>query len=278
MGRLRLAYNTNGLAHHRLGDAIDLVADLGYDGLALTPDVQHLDPFVATANDVAAVAAHLRRRGLDVCVQTGARFVLDSRRKHQPTLLDPDLAARRRRLEMLTRCMDVARDLGAKVLSFWSGVRPPGVTPTEADQRLVEGCGKLAEHASARGLVAAFEPEPGMHAATLADWRRLRDRVRHPSLRLAMDVGHVHCNREGDPAQAVRAHAADLADVQIEDMREGEHLHLPFGEGTLDVPGVVAALSEIAFAGLVVVELSRDSHRAPDVARAAVETLRRLDR
>jgi len=278
MPRLRLAYNTNGLAHHRLGDAIDLVADLGYDGLALTPDVQHLDPFTATPAEVAATAAHLRRRGLDVCIQTGARFILDPRRKHQPTLLDPDEAGRRRRLDMLTRCLDVGRDLGASVVAFWSGVAPAGSDAAELDRRLASGCLAVADAAQARGLVAAFEPEPGMHVATLADWARLRGAARHPALRLALDVGHVHCNREGSPAAAVREHAADLADVQIEDMREGEHLHLPFGEGTLDVSSVVGALRDVGYAGLVGVELSRDSHRGPDVARASIDLLRRLDR
>lgn len=277
MPRLRLAYNTNGLAHHRLADAIDLVADLGYDGLALTPDVQHLDPFRASAAEVAAVAAHLRRRRLDVCIQTGARFVLDPLRKHQPTLLDPDPAARARRLDLLVRCMDVGRDLGAKVVAFWSGAAPAGAAARELDARLADGCRAVADAAAARGLVAAFEPEPGMFAATLADWARLRDAVRHPSLRLALDVGHVHCNREGDPAATVRAHAADLADVQIEDMRPGEHVHLAFGEGNLDVAGVVAALRDSGFGGLVGVELSRDSHRGPEVARAAIGLLRRLD-
>ena len=42
---LRYAYNTNGLANHRLNDAVDLLADTGYDGVALTLDVAHLDPF-----------------------------------------------------------------------------------------------------------------------------------------------------------------------------------------------------------------------------------------
>jgi len=277
MGRLRLAYNTNGLAHHRLADAIDLVADLGYDGIALTPDVNHLDPMNVLPGQVAAVAAHLRRRGLDVCVQTGARFVLDPRRKHQPTLLDPDPAARARRLDFLVRCTDIGRDLGATVVAFWSGAAPPGADPAALDARLAAACLEFAGQAAARGMVAALEPEPGMHAATLADWTRLRAAARHPALRLALDVGHVHCNREGDPAAAVRTHAADLADVQIEDMRPGEHVHLPFGEGNLDVAGVVAALRDSGFGGLVGVELSRDSHRGPEVARAAIGLLRRLD-
>jgi len=274
VNRLRFAYNTNGLAHHRLDDAIDLVADVGYDGLALTPDVPHLDPLRATARDVRRVAAHLARRRLDVVVQTGARFVLDPRRKHRPTLLDPDAAARAARVEMLARCLDIGRDLGARVLAFWSGT-PDVEEPRDVlDARLVDGCRRVADLAAERGLVAAFEPEPGMHVATVAAFARLHAAVDHPAFRLALDVGHVHCNAEGPPAEIVRRNAALLADVQIEDMREGEHVHLPFGAGTLDVRPVLAALAEVGFDGLVGVELSRDAHRAHEMVPAALEHLR----
>jgi len=275
MAALRFAYNTNGLAHHRLADAIDLIADLGYAGVALTPDVPHLDPFVATPRDIDAIAAQLDRRGLDVCIQTGARFVLDARRKHQPTLLDPDPAGRDRRLAFLVRCLDLGRDLGARVLAFWSGNPPAPEDAAALDARLADGARRVADAAEQRGLVAAFEPEPGMHVETLAGWATLRDVAQHPALRLALDVGHVHCNREGDPAQLTDEYALDLADVQVEDMREGEHLHLPFGEGTLDIAPVLAALVQNGYDGLVGVELSRDSHRAPAIAAAAIEHLRR---
>ena len=55
---LRFAYVTNGLADHRLEDALRLLADCGYDGVALTLDHVHFDPFAA---NLPARAARLRR-------------------------------------------------------------------------------------------------------------------------------------------------------------------------------------------------------------------------
>lgn len=47
--RLRYAYNTNGASNHRLGDALTLIAEAGYDGVALTIDHHHHDPFAPDA-------------------------------------------------------------------------------------------------------------------------------------------------------------------------------------------------------------------------------------
>ena len=48
---LRFAYNTNGAANHRLDDALALIADAGYDGVAVTLDIHHLDPFAPDRNE-----------------------------------------------------------------------------------------------------------------------------------------------------------------------------------------------------------------------------------
>ena len=107
-------YNSNGFAFHRIDDAARILADLGYDGLALTPDVHHLDPFHAKPADVEAFRALLESLGLGVVIETGARFVLDAHRKHRPSLLDEPEEAEVR-LSFLERCVDLARDLGAPV-------------------------------------------------------------------------------------------------------------------------------------------------------------------
>src|SRR5262249_23510666 len=83
-----LGYNTNGFAHHRLTDACDILADLGSRSVALTLDYHALDPYAADLPaQLAVVKWLLGRRGLRCVVETGARFLLDPRHKHQPTLV-----------------------------------------------------------------------------------------------------------------------------------------------------------------------------------------------
>jgi len=271
---LRFAYNTNGAANHRLGDAIALIADAGYDGVALTLDHHHLDPLAE--NWVArteALARDLRARGLGCVIETGARFLLDPRRKHEPTLLSPTAEGRAHRVAFLRRALDIGNILGAEATSFWAGVPLPGVDRGEAGGWLLDGIGAVLDHAEQCGVVAALEPEPGMLVETLDDYALLR--AEFPALRLALDLGHCLVTQEREPPDAVREFAARIGTVAIEDMKRGDHTHLPFGDGDMDIPGCLDALDGIGFGGLVCVELSRESHRADRMIPQSLDWLRR---
>ncbi|SCK33899.1 Sugar phosphate isomerase/epimerase [Streptomyces sp. WMMB 714] len=279
-GRLRYAYGTNGLADLRLEDALALLADLGYDGVGLTLDHMHLDPLARDLpRRTAAVARALDRYGLSVTVETGARYVLDPRRKHGPTLLDPDPEGRGARLELLLKAVRVAADLGAHATHFFSGVLPEGADPHTAWPRFADGVGALLSAADATGVPLAVEPEPGHLLGDLGAFQRLRTTLGEPEgLGLTLDVGHCLCLEAESPPECVRSAAPWLRHVQIEDMRRGVHEHLPFGEGEMDVPPVLAALHESGYAGLVTVELPRDSHAGPDRARDSLRFLKEAEK
>ncbi|WP_432050682.1 sugar phosphate isomerase/epimerase family protein [Verrucosispora sp. NA02020] len=272
-GGLRFGYGTNGFANHRLDDALAVIADLGYTGVALTLDHDHLDPFApGLARRVDAVGRRLADLGLGLVIETGARYLLDPWHKHAPTLLHDDPALR---IEFLRRAVAIGADLDAEAVSFWAGVRPESVPPTVAWDRLVAGCAPVVAAADAAGVTLGFEPEPGMLVEDIADWQRLYAALgAPPPLGITLDIGHCRCLEPIPVPDCVRAVAAHLVNVQIDDMRRGVHEHLEFGTGEIDFPPVLAALREVGYRGLVAVELPRHSHAAPSVAARSLDFLR----
>lgn len=283
----RFAYNTNGLAHHRLHEAFDLLAELGYRGVALTPDVGELDPLRPDPATVRRLADRARELDLALVVETGARFVLDPRRKHRPSLLEDRAAERGRRIDFYRASIDLAHDLGAPIVSIWSGASPSNVvgdartSSHEASEALWERlCSSLLpvlDHARAVGVRIAFEPEPGMFVERPSGYLEIVRRLgaRGSELGLTLDVGHLLVTNDVPVGTMIQALATHLVHVHLDDIRGHRHEHLMFGQGDLDLVGVLAALKSIEFQGLAAVELSRDSHRGAEAAAEALRHLRR---
>lgn len=280
----RFAYNTNGLAHHRVVDALRLVARLGYEGLSITPDVGQLDPYRLLATEVADVRSIARELGLELSIETGARFLLDPARKHWPNLLSPATADRERRVDFLRRCIDLAAELDAGVVALWAGASErgvrgdaPGAAPCEQEwANLCAGIDALLAHARGSDVRIAFEPEPGMFIERPAGYVELKRRLgaRGADLGLCLDVGHCLCTGDLPVSKVIAQFRGELLHVHLDDIRAGRHEHLMFGEGDLDLRDVLGALLQTNYTGLAAVELSRDSHRGADAARIAIERLR----
>ena len=270
---LKFGYGTNGFTNHRLSDVLVVLADLGYDGVALTLDHNHLDPYADDlSRRVGALARQLARHGLDVTVETGAPYLLDPWAKHLPTLMSDGSEVR---VDLLRRALRIAADLGSPTVHLCSGPAPDGLPERDAWKRLAAGVESVLETAEEYGVALAFEPEPYMFVDTVERCLHLAELVDgHPLFGITLDVGHAHCVEERPLLDCVRQAAPLLRTVQIEDMRRGIHQHLEFGEGEIDFPPVLAALRELGHRGLVSVEIQGGSLDAPDVARRSIEFLR----
>lgn len=274
---LKFGYGTNGFTHHRLADVLVVLADLGYDGVALTLDHNHLDPYAEDLpRRVTALARQLGRHGLDVTVETGAPYFLDPWGKHLPTLMSDGAELR---IDLLRRALRIAADLGSPTVHLCSGPAPEGLAEDDAWKRLAAGVRTVLETAEKYGVALAFEPEPYMFVGTVERCLRLAELVDgHELFGLTLDIGHAHCVEERPVLDCVRRAAPLVRNVQIEDMRRGIHQHLEFGAGEIDFPPVLAALRELGDPGLVSVEIQGGSLDAPDVARRSIEFLRAAER
>lgn len=272
-----LGYNTNGLAHHDPFQAVELLADIGYRSVALTLDHGPLNPFAGDFTaQLRTMRSLLERFGMRSVIETGARFLLDPRQKHEPTLVSADAAGRRRRVDFLRRAIDAADELASDCVSLWSGVVRDAAEEAVLWDRLTGALGAVVDHARQRGVAIGFEPEPGMFIDTMARYDMLRERLACPQLRLTLDIGHLHCQGETPLLDYLRRYSEDLVNVHLEDMRRCVHEHLMFGEGEIDFPPVLSYLSSGVYAGGVHVELSRHSHEGPSAARRAFQFLHSL--
>jgi sugar phosphate isomerase/epimerase len=206
-------------------------------------------------------------------IETGARFLLDPRHKHEPTLMTADPAERSRRVAFYRHAIDIATELKSDCVSLWSGVLRKNLPQDDAFFRLVDGLKPVLEHAERRGVTIGFEPEPGMFIDTMHRYQQLIERIDAPCFRLTLDIGHLHCQGETPIADQISRWRSRLVNVHIDDMKAGVHEHLKFGDGEIDFPPILTALREFGYAGGVHVELSRHSHVFPEAARQSRDFL-----
>jgi len=260
---IKLGWNSNSFTSHHLKDVIPWLSELGYEALALTPDVPHLDPRYSSPEDVRAIGNLCRKNNLAVVVESGARYLLDPRRKHRPNLLEAG-DSRDIRLKYLRHMVEWCDLLEAKVLSFWSGV-----TPVEQDSpwdRLSDGIDKLSVSAKRYGVQLALEPEPGHLVATLADYKKFTEQS--PGLvKLCFDTGHLLANQETAPHIALLEWQDEIVNIQLDDARSGVHEHLAPGEGEVDWLAWWEAIKQSKINVPACWELSRDSHRFAELVQ-----------
>lgn len=285
---MRIGFSTNSIGDVPPRQALPILAEIGYRSLAITPDHGLFAGIAAPAAlggpglpvDVAREAedwrGDLERLGMACVVETGARHLLDPRVKHEPTLVTPDGAARRRRGRFLERAVDLAAALGAGCVSFWSGVARDEAGEDEIVGRLVDGLGPVLEHAIARGVRLGLEPEPGMVIDTLDRAIGILDRMGRPDvLGLTVDLGHLECMGEWPIALRLAPRVGMTVNVHVDDMRACRHDHLPLGAGDVDVAPLLATLAAGGYRGGLHVELPRQSHRWLDTARESALFLAR---
>lgn len=272
---LRLGYNTSGFAQSKdVTNIVEIIHGLGYAGLELTLDRRHFHPHFSDARRRRELARSLSDHSLEIVLNTGGRYVL-SDVAHEPSLVSASADDRRRFVEFVDQVIRLVPELGSRIVMLHSGALPPGVDPAEAWAWLVEGVARLAEVAAQEGVVLGFEFHPNMFVATLHDYRRLREVVRSPALRLTLDVGHSVCTDTRPVSEVIAECNGDIVNVHLEDIKGRKHEHLPIGQGDVDFADVFRGLAAVGYEGLINAEFNTDDLEV-DECRLARETFEHL--
>ena len=226
---IQLSYSTFGLTNLDFLDAIEVTARAGYPGVELSFHRDQFNPFDITDEYLATVKRKLASLNITpACVSTASHF-FTPQRPHEPSLMTPDLAGRKRRIDLVRRGVRVARTLGVPLVSFGSGfirdehVSNPSVDPRELLVDSIQQC--LKEVRADDDITLLIEPEPGMYIETLEQGIGLVNEINSPRFQLHLDLNHNYCS-ETNYLEALGRAAQHAKFLHVSDSQEGYNLKL----------------------------------------------------
>jgi len=148
-----------------------------------------------------------------------------------------------------------------------------GRSPGECLKTLIGFFKSVADMAAAVGLDVVLEPHPDTLSMDNQFAIDLVDGVGRKNLGLLYDCCHYGVGQPGGYVRAIEHLGRRIRHVHFSDGDRATYaLHLPLGEGTLDLAAIVAALRQIGFCGT----LTNDLYNYPLLERGARHNAQRI--
>ncbi len=238
-------------------EGIRWIQESGFDFVELScGEIPNRDDYIHPGQINGKFAERLK----DAC----ADFKLVTLHPETPSaFLVSDSGARRRAIEEMCVFIDLAAELGSRLLTFHSGSASEGVSDAEVRLICAESFGELVEHAGERGVRLGLEV---LGYFGTAERFEILDELDLADLGITLDIGHIsfpHPLYPGKPSYFplpsigafIERFADRLIHLHIHDY-DGQHDHIAIGDGSIDFPDIIRSLRKIGYDGTICFEFT----------------------
>jgi sugar phosphate isomerase/epimerase len=244
-------------------EVVARLGELGYDGLELAaiPGYGALSDWPDTAS---------RRRLARLVGDHGLAISSYGADLGPSPFYSPDPSVRAAGQVLFERSVELCADCGIPVIrvdTLAEPPGPPGIPAADAWERAVEAFRAYAVAGERRGVLVAWEFEPGFMFNSPAEIVGMVAEVDHPNFTVLFDFCHAHMcaavgARQPGPRETLRGGAAELAGklqgrigfVHIIDSDSTLHdgitsTHAPLGTGVLDIEALARSMLRAGYRG-----------------------------
>jgi sugar phosphate isomerase/epimerase len=252
---MQFGFSANAFREYGPIETIEILADIGYDGVELLFDQPHAYPPDTDADDVDAIRSALGRSGVEIS-NCNAFMLTAIEGFHHPSYVEPDPDYRRERIEYTRSALHLADALDAEYISIEPGGPVPDSKSREwAVETFARSLRDVVPTAEELGVDLLVEPEPDLLIETTDEFLAFAERVDSAAVGCNFDAGHLFCVGE-DPAEAVSRLEGYTAHYHVEDIpADRTHEHTQLGDGAMDVDRFLSAVEDTGYDGYVTVEL-----------------------
>lgn len=270
---MTFGYSTNAFVKFTLFEAVDKIADLGFEGLEIMCDQPHLYPPEFGPEALSALKTFIVDRGLAITnLNSFTLFAVGD--TYLPSWIEPEETRRRIRLRHTLDCLQVARYLGCRNISVPPGGPLNGMSRQAALSLFRQGLEQVLPMAEQEGIKVLIEPEPGLLLENSGQFKSFIQDLQSPCLGLNFDMGHFFCVGE-DPVEAFEDCFPWIGHVHLEDIAPSRiHDHLIAGQGVIAYLKLFRTMVALGYQGDMSLELYPYVDMPEEAGRASIQYLR----
>ena len=252
---MKTGFSTNAFTKFSLLETIEIISDVGYDGLEIVADTPHA--FLPLSNEkLKQIKSSLENRKLLVS-NINANTVLGwnlengNDEKFEPSLSNKNETLRKWRVEYTKKAIEVAAELSAPSVCITSGIKNTEIFENEMTQ-INKSLSEILEFAEKNSILICMEYEPGLLIEKSHDVFEVSKNFKN--LGLNLDTCHVEVLNE-DFSKVIHKFKDKIFHTHISDCKNSIHYHLIPGYGEIDFVKIYSNLKEINYDGFLTAEL-----------------------
>ena len=270
---MKLAGHTMGTPEYTLFEAVDLLADMGLEGIEVIVQTDGYPcgiPLEAGEEEIDALAEKARQRGIEISGLTPYLNLFNSTNEQE----------REEECRRLRQVIRMAERLGTKNIRIYGGHLVEGEQDENGEKRrqLIRSMRECGDYARDHGDIRLnLENHFGTMTSTARETAGIVKEIAHPNVGVLYDqaniaffpaeeyeeaialqkdyIYYVHCKdlvyREDGPKKAVFSQV-----THVDPSERTVHSRIP-GQGILNWPAILAKLREIGYDGWISLEYER---------------------
>ncbi len=275
---MEFAFSTNAFKKFSLKDTINILSEIGYNGIEILCDIPHAYPKNLTNSDINELKLLLSKLKISISnLNAFTLFAIGD--THHPSWIENDIESRKMRIDHTLDCIKLARKLGVSNISTEPGgpVNSQGLSENELLRIFENGINEVLKTAEDENVTVLVEPEPGLLIENSEQFIKFIKNFDSKHIGLNFDIGHFFCVGE-DPSQVIYKLSEYVRHVHLEDIAaDRTHHHLMLGEGAIDIESVFKSLKDIGYEGFTTIELYPYQECPINAAKNAMKFIKSLD-
>ena len=253
-------------------ERLDMASSAGFDFVEISVDEsdERISRLSWTASERAELRTAISNSGVQVMTMG-----LSGHRRYP--LGSSSNTTRDRAVEILYQAIDLAADLGVKIIQVAGYDVFYETSDEDAHKRFIEGLALGTKQAGTAGVMLGLENVDVKFSESVEKIMRIVKAIGSPWLNAFPDMGNLAASGF-DPARQLHHSKNYIVAVHVKDAVRSVYRGVMFGEGDVQFEAVFQTLAEIGFWGPMVVEMWAHLHAEDTLLQNAIQAREMVDR